>query len=43
MYVRRVFGNDEEAYEAYNSYAILKGFGVRKNKTTKSRTDQKVI
>lgn len=43
MSIGRMFGYQEEAYTAYNSYALLKGFGVRKSKIAKSRTDKKVI
>lgn len=43
IYVDRVFGDEEEAYEDQNSYALLKGFGVCKSKTSKSITDHKVI
>lgn len=31
------------AYDAYNSYMLAKGFGVRKGKTTKSRRGEKII
>lgn len=40
--VGRAFADEEEAYEAYDAYALLKGFGVRKSKTIKSRTDREI-
>lgn len=43
IYVGRTFGDENEAYDAYNSYVLAKGFGVRKGRISKSRTDQKVI
>lgn len=41
--VGRAFADEEEAYEVYDAYALLKGFGVRKSKTIKSRTDREII
>lgn len=38
-----LFGYEDEAYEACSSYVLLKGLRVRKSKTSKSRTDRKVI
>lgn len=43
FYVGSVFDNEKEAYSSYKSYALPKGFETRKNMTTKSTTDQKVI
>lgn len=35
IYVDRVFDDEEEAYDAYNSYAMGEGFCKCKNKTRK--------
>lgn len=43
IYVGRVFRDGDEAYDAYNTYALAKGFGTRKGKNSKSRTDQTII
>lgn len=43
IYIGKVFTNEDEAYEAYNTYALTTGFGVRKDKTTKFRTDGKIL
>lgn len=43
IYVCRVFRDGDEAYNAYDAYALAKGFGIRKGKTSKSRTDQTII
>lgn len=43
IYVGKVFSNEDEAYEAYNTYALTTGFGVYKGKFTKFRTDGKII
>lgn len=36
IYVGRIFIDEEKACHAYNSYALSKGFGMRKGKTWKS-------
>lgn len=43
IYIHSMFGDEEETYEAYNSYTLLKGFGICKSKITTSIMDQKVI
>lgn len=43
IYIGKVFADEEEGYKASNTYVLFKGFGVRKSKTTNSRTDWKVI
>lgn len=43
IYVGTVFSDKNEAYDAYNSYALAKSFGARKHKTTKSRPNQKIM
>lgn len=43
IYVGRIFGDENEPHDAYNSYALTKGFGIRNDRILKSRTDPKVI
>lgn len=43
IYVGRVFNHEDEAYDVYNSYVLVKGFGVRKDRTAKSRIDGKIL
>lgn len=39
VYVGRVFNDENEAYHAYNCYALTKVFRVRNGKTSKFITD----
>lgn len=39
----RVFDDEEEAHDAYNSCMLAKGFGICKRETRISGTDQKEI
>ncbi|KAK3043800.1 hypothetical protein RJ639_000499 [Escallonia herrerae] len=41
--IGKVFVNEDEAYNFYNLYARLKGFGIRKHWATRSRTTGKLI
>lgn len=39
IYISRTFGDEYEAYNAYNLYVSAKGFGIYKSMITKSRTN----
>lgn len=41
--IGRTFGDGNEAYNAYSSYALAKGFEICRNKITMSGTDEKDI
>ncbi|KAK2979472.1 hypothetical protein RJ640_001356 [Escallonia rubra] len=41
--IGKVFVNEDDAYNFYNLYARLNGFGIRKHWATKSRTTRKLI
>lgn len=43
FYVRSIFRDEEETYDACNSYRLAKGFGIHRSKTMKSNLDQKII
>lgn len=41
IYVDMTFGDKNEAYVAYNSYELAKGFGIRRSRITKPRQTKK--
>ncbi|XP_077228421.1 protein FAR1-RELATED SEQUENCE 5-like [Tasmannia lanceolata] len=42
-FVGRVFERSEDAYDCYNAYGLVKGFGIRKSSFSKSTKTQDVI
>lgn len=41
IYAGTGFNNENEAYDAYNSYVLTKRFDVRKGRTYKAKTNEK--
>lgn len=43
IFVGKAFDNENDEYEAYNSYALSKGFGIRKEGLQRSKTTKNII